>query len=324
MRARRPSAARPACRRPAPRDSAAPRRSGRVRVCEVAHRARSAPRPARRSRRRRRASKRVDEIAVTQRLDEARELRLVRSTWRDQPGQHADASPAPPATAASRAMPPASRATASTRTSVTTSSPRPSRRSTSVKRRSKPMLLHAAIERGARQAEFGGGERDVVAVLAQRLLDQPPLDAVEVEVRRCRRDHRLRRDRGALRASSAKSSGSSGASRARITARSTAWRSARTLPGQSCATSAARAPAVSSRHRAVVARGVEREEMVDQRRHVLAPLAQAAAASISTVLSRNSRSWRNMALVAQLVAASCWSRRSRGCRPGPACWRRPG
>src|SRR3546814_15337097 len=44
------------------------------------------------------------------------------------------------------------------------------------------MFLHAPIERAAREPQFGGGERDIVAVLLQRLLDQPPLGAVEVEV----------------------------------------------------------------------------------------------------------------------------------------------
>src|SRR5436305_1983154 len=44
------------------------------------------------------------------------------------------------------------------------------------------MLLHPAVERGAGEAQLGGGERDVVAVLPQRLLDHLLLGAVEVEV----------------------------------------------------------------------------------------------------------------------------------------------
>src|SRR4051794_28677587 len=47
---------------------------------------------------------------------------------------------------------------------------------------SQRMLLHPAVEGGAGEAELGGGERDVVAVLLQRLLDQLLLGAVEVEV----------------------------------------------------------------------------------------------------------------------------------------------
>src|SRR5688500_11376889 len=63
--------------------------------------------------------------------------------------------------------------------------------SPTVKRRSKPMLLHSPIERGARQPKFVRGERDVVAVLLERLLNQPALDPLEVEiVRRTRGHHR--------------------------------------------------------------------------------------------------------------------------------------
>jgi putative ABC transport system permease protein len=44
------------------------------------------------------------------------------------------------------------------------------------------MLLHAAVERAAAEAEFGRGERDVEMVLLQRAFDHLPLVAVEVEV----------------------------------------------------------------------------------------------------------------------------------------------
>ena len=90
----------------------------------------------------------------------------------------------------------------------------------------------------AGKAQLGRGEADIVAVLLQRLLDQLPLDPLEIEV-----DHaRLARGGGAgtgaarLRQSpreSEKSASVKASPSERITARSQAWRSARTLPGQS-------------------------------------------------------------------------------------------
>ena len=47
---------------------------------------------------------------------------------------------------------------------------------------SKPMLLHSAVEAGAGEAEFLSGERDIVGVLLQRLLDDLALGAFQVEV----------------------------------------------------------------------------------------------------------------------------------------------
>jgi hypothetical protein len=44
------------------------------------------------------------------------------------------------------------------------------------------MLVHAAVEGGAGEAQLLGGERDVVMVLLQRLLDDLLLGALQIEV----------------------------------------------------------------------------------------------------------------------------------------------
>src|SRR4051812_43214532 len=61
---------------------------------------------------------------------------------------------------------------------------------------SQPMLLHPAIERRPGEPELGGGQRDVVAVFLQRLLDHLLLGAVEVQIVARRRGRGGRR-RGA-------------------------------------------------------------------------------------------------------------------------------
>src|SRR3569623_1088661 len=105
-------------------------------------------------------------------------VRLVRSTWRATP------SPAPntkaTATIRAAAKPGVASANASAVSATSNAAIQPIR--ISVNRGSKPMLLHPAIESGARQAELVRGGGYVVAVLLERFLDQPPLDPVEVEV----------------------------------------------------------------------------------------------------------------------------------------------
>src|SRR3954467_1771282 len=54
--------------------------------------------------------------------------------------------------------------------------------SPATKRNLKPMLVHAAVERGAGEAELLRREGDVVGVLLERLLDHLPLGALQVEV----------------------------------------------------------------------------------------------------------------------------------------------
>src|ERR1700754_2656758 len=61
------------------------------------------------------------------------------------------------------------------------------------------MLFHAAVERGAGEAELRGGERDVVAVLLQRFLDHLLLDPLEVEIVARRRRRGGRGDRRGAR-----------------------------------------------------------------------------------------------------------------------------
>ena len=45
-----------------------------------------------------------------------------------------------------------------------------------------PMLVHSAVERGARQAQLGRGERDIVGVLLESGLDHLLLGAIEIEI----------------------------------------------------------------------------------------------------------------------------------------------
>src|SRR3546814_2786317 len=56
-----------------------------------------------------------------------------------------------------------------------------------------PMLVHAAVERGAGEAELGGGERAVVGVLLQGGLDHVTLGAFAIEVAAAGRGRRRRR-----------------------------------------------------------------------------------------------------------------------------------
>ena len=100
------------------------------------------------------------------------------------------------------------------------------------------MLFHAPVERGAGEAELGGGEADIVAVLLQRLLDHLLLDPLEIEVVARRLAPAAGAGTGAAREGARprdreKSASVKASPSERITARSQAWRSARTLPGQS-------------------------------------------------------------------------------------------
>ena len=73
---------------------------------------------------------------------------------------------------------------------------------------------------------------------------------------------------------------------ARMIVRSMMLRSWRTLPGQSCAWSAAIASSDSDRRRHPPLGGEAGEEMVDQLGNVLAPLAQRRKLRTGTTLSR--------------------------------------
>src|SRR4051812_33418755 len=67
----------------------------------------------------------------------------------------------------------------------------------------KAMLVHAAVERGAGEAELLGGERDIVGMLLERLLDHRSLGALQIQVvaplESGRRDERGGARRGAAR-----------------------------------------------------------------------------------------------------------------------------
>ena len=107
----------------------------------------------------------------------------------------------------------------------------------------KPMLFHAPVKRSAAEAQFGGGQRDVEMVHPQGPLDHLPFKLVEVEASRHERQRRrLRPGRAAGNRRAGRPSPS-----AMMTARSAAWRSARTLPGQSCLTSASMTSAGTGR-----------------------------------------------------------------------------
>ena len=136
--------------------------------------------------------------------------------------------------------------------------------------RLKSMLLHAPVKGAALEAEFGGSQRHVEMMHSKRALDHLLFELVEVEIVA---DHRQRM-KASERCGKREIVEPIGSPSAMITARSAAWRSARTLPGQSWRTSASNTCRRKCPLRPVIFARVEAEIMVEQNRDVVAPFAE--------------------------------------------------